>query len=95
MGPNLVPRFILERHAAGERQGRFAAASLFVDISGFGAVTNALLEHSGEAAEAMAGVRGGSSLPRTSPFSRRNPGGTHQFRIAGVALPPFDTRFQT
>jgi class 3 adenylate cyclase/tetratricopeptide (TPR) repeat protein len=51
---NLVPRFILEKYAEGETEGRFAAVSLFADISGFSAVTNALMRHGSEAAEAMA-----------------------------------------
>jgi class 3 adenylate cyclase len=53
---NMVPHFILEKHAAGERQGHFAAVSLFADISGFSAVTHALMARGSEAAEAMADV---------------------------------------
>lgn len=54
--PNLLPAFILRQHAAGEERGRFPAASLFVDISGFTAATNALVQHGSKAAEAMADV---------------------------------------
>ena len=53
---NLVPRFILEKYAAGEHSGQMEVASLFVDISGFSAVTSTLAQHGSEAAEAMADV---------------------------------------
>ncbi len=53
---NLVPQFILEKYAQGEMRGRMAAVTLFADISGFSAVTNALMQHGNEAAEAMADV---------------------------------------
>jgi len=53
---NLVPQFILEKYAQGETGGRFAAVGLFADISGFSAVTNTLMQHGNEAAEAMADV---------------------------------------
>lgn len=53
---NLVPQFILEKHAAAELSGQMEVASLFVDISGFSAVTNALAQYGSEAAEVMADV---------------------------------------
>lgn len=52
--PVLIPHFILEQYAQGQLQGHFAAVSLFVDISGFSAVTNTLMQHGNEAAEEMA-----------------------------------------
>ncbi len=51
---NLVPKFILEKYAQGETDGRFDAVCLFNDISGFSTVTHALMQHGNEAAEAMA-----------------------------------------
>ena len=56
MIPNLIPRFILDKHAAGETNGRFPSVSLFADISGFSAVTSTLVEHGSEAAEIMADI---------------------------------------
>ncbi len=53
---NLVPHFILEKYAAGEMAGQLDVASLFVDISGFSAVTSTLAQHGSEAAEVMADV---------------------------------------
>jgi len=57
---NLIPHFILEQYAKSEDGqplfGSFEAVSLFVDLSGFSAVTNTLMEHGNEAAEAMADV---------------------------------------
>ncbi len=54
MTHRLVPHFILAQHAQGARHGRFEAASLFVDISGFSAVTDALMRHGQHGAEVMA-----------------------------------------
>src|SRR5262245_46577785 len=51
---SLVPRFILERHAAGERTGELGAAALFADVSGFTALTEALQSRGKEGAEALA-----------------------------------------
>jgi predicted ATPase/class 3 adenylate cyclase len=50
----LVPDFILERLPAREVNGRFDAAALFIDISGFTAVTEALMAHGKPGAEALA-----------------------------------------
>jgi predicted ATPase/class 3 adenylate cyclase len=54
MLPELVPQFILDHYARGHTSGGFQAASLFVDLSGFSAVTSALMQHGNQAAEAMA-----------------------------------------
>ena len=48
---HLIPHFILNKYADGETSGHFQSASLFVDLSGFTAVTNALMEYGSEAAE--------------------------------------------
>lgn len=50
---HLTPRFILDQWDAGRRFGRFRASTLFVDISGFTAVTEALMD---------AGIAGGEML---------------------------------
>lgn len=51
---NLIPQFILEKHAKGEFSGQLEVISLFVDISGFSTVTSTLAQHGSEAAEVMA-----------------------------------------
>ena len=56
---NLVPHFILEQYAVGELSGRFQAAALFVDISGFSAITDALMVHGQHGAEVLASVMNG------------------------------------
>lgn len=50
----LIPPFILERYAAGERLGELDAAALFVDVSGFTPLTAALMQHGKAGAEAVA-----------------------------------------
>ncbi len=52
----LVPEFILQQRSAGASRGAFEAACLFVDITGFSAMTDALMEHGQAGAEALAGV---------------------------------------
>jgi predicted ATPase/class 3 adenylate cyclase len=54
--PELVPQFILRQAARDQSDGRFPAAALFVDLSGFSAVTSALMSHGSEAAELMANI---------------------------------------
>ena len=49
-----VPNFILEQSAADRHFGTLACASLFADISGFTALTEALSEHGREGAETLA-----------------------------------------
>ena len=58
MTPYLVPHFILERYAENKQNGRFSATALFVDISGFSAVTDNLMQHGQHGAEVLAGVMG-------------------------------------
>ena len=53
---NLVPSLILERYAAGEFHGNFPAVGMFVDISGFSAMTDALMVHGQEGAEVLANI---------------------------------------
>ncbi|MEM7119510.1 MAG: tetratricopeptide repeat protein, partial [Chloroflexota bacterium] len=54
----LVPRFVLEKHAAGEQNGRFSGVALFVDISGFTALTAQLQKHGTAGAETLATILG-------------------------------------
>ncbi|MDX1687282.1 MAG: adenylate/guanylate cyclase domain-containing protein, partial [Candidatus Promineifilaceae bacterium] len=55
---NLVPHFIIDRHARKESSGRFAAAAVFVDVSGFSALTDQLMARGQHGAEVLAGVMG-------------------------------------
>lgn len=53
---NLVPSFISDQFERGHFQGRFNATTLFIDISGFTATTNALMQYGTNGAEVMAQV---------------------------------------
>jgi class 3 adenylate cyclase/tetratricopeptide (TPR) repeat protein len=50
----LVPAFILHKESQHQTSGAFEAATLFVDIAGFTAVTTRLVQHGREGAEALA-----------------------------------------
>lgn len=52
----LIPSFILEKSSGDENRGRFAAAGLFMDISGFTHLTDVLMEHSDYGAEVLASL---------------------------------------
>jgi len=52
----LLPDFILEQHNAGQSRGSFVAAGLFVDLSGFSAMADALAQHEQAGAEALTEV---------------------------------------
>ena len=54
MRHRLIPPFILEYYAAGQRSGRFDAVCLFVDTSGFTPLTTAMMAHGAEGAETVA-----------------------------------------
>lgn len=58
-----VPHFILSRYAAGQTQGAFPAVGLFADISGFSAMTDALMAHGQHGAEVLAGVMRSAFTP--------------------------------
>ena len=47
----LVPDFILENDAQDKRQGSFAAVGLFVDVSGFSAMADAMMQQGQHGAE--------------------------------------------
>ena len=52
----LVPEIILNQQAAGRMRGHFRAAALFVDISGFTALTETLMQHAKDGAEVLTDV---------------------------------------
>lgn len=56
MSKQLVPQFILEQFTQGRFYGRFPAATLFLDLSGFTAITNTVMQQGKEGGEVMADV---------------------------------------
>ena len=52
----LVPQFILDQFARGELDGRFPAAGLFFDLSGFTHLTESLMSHGTYGAEVLASL---------------------------------------
>lgn len=51
---SLIPNFILEKYRSNETNGRFQAAAIFVDISGFSKLTDILAKHGQHGAEVLA-----------------------------------------
>ncbi|MGD2077331.1 MAG: AAA family ATPase, partial [Chloroflexota bacterium] len=52
----LVPQYIQEHYAAGRMADSFEACTLFVDISGFTPITDAIMGHGQHGAEVLAGI---------------------------------------
>ncbi|MEW6240426.1 MAG: AAA family ATPase [Chloroflexota bacterium] len=52
----LVPRYILDRYLSGEQRGALRAAAIFVDLSGFSVMTDALARHGQAGAEVLTEV---------------------------------------
>lgn len=52
----LVPRFLLDRIAAGQEQGAVEASALYIDIAGFTPMTAALSRHGSHGAEIVADI---------------------------------------
>ncbi|MEM7333666.1 MAG: hypothetical protein AAF490_16380 [Chloroflexota bacterium] len=50
---NFVPQFILCRYAAGEKNGRFQAATLFIDFAGFSSLTEKMFHYGQTGAEKL------------------------------------------
>jgi len=53
---NIVPEFIIENFKAARYRGSFRAASMFLDISGFSAMTDELMQHGQHGAEVLTGL---------------------------------------
>jgi len=49
----LVPNFIIEQFSAGNLSGKFHTAALFIDISGFSALTDELMSHGQNGADVL------------------------------------------
>lgn len=54
--PSLIPEFILEQQLQGVKSGSFVAATLFMDVSGFTAITEQLLTFGREGVETISDV---------------------------------------
>ena len=52
----IIPELIIENYRAGNYRGSFRAAGMFVDISGFSAMTDTLMQHGDHGAEILAGM---------------------------------------
>jgi class 3 adenylate cyclase/tetratricopeptide (TPR) repeat protein len=59
----LVPDLILRNYAAGHTGGAFEAVCMFVDISGFSAMTDTLMQHGQHGAEVLAQVMRAAFAP--------------------------------
>ena len=59
----LVPRFLLDRIAAGQEQGAVEATALYIDIAGFTPMTAALSRHGSHGAEIVAEILDGAWNP--------------------------------
>ena len=55
----VVPELIVENFREGRYSGEFQAVSMFLDLSGFSTMTDALMQHGQHGAEALAGLMHG------------------------------------
>jgi class 3 adenylate cyclase len=69
---NLVPHFILEQYSAGNLTGEFPAVGLFADITGFSAMTEALIHHGQHGAEELAVIMRAIFEPMIKGFYQQN-----------------------
>ncbi len=69
---NLVPHFILEQLSAGNFSGEFPAVGLFADISGFSAMTEALMHHGQHGAEELATIMRAVFAPMINSIYQQN-----------------------
>ena len=59
----VVPELIIENYRKGCYSGELQAVSLFLDLSGFSTMTDALMQHGQHGAEVLAGLMHGSFDP--------------------------------
>src|SRR5574342_885441 len=55
----VVPELIIENYRAGCFSGEFQAVGMFLDLSGFSTMTDALMQHGQHGAEVLAGLMHG------------------------------------
>ena len=68
---NLFPHFIQEKYLAGEENGSFEAYTMFVDLSGFTRMTEALMKRGNEGAERLSNILNAIFAPMVSLVYRR------------------------
>ncbi len=85
---NLIPRFIHDNYRAGNFTGQFEAVAMFVDISGFTAMTEALMTHGNEGAEVMSALLNGIYEPAVRHVYQHGGFITHFSGDAFLALFP-------
>ncbi|MBE0695726.1 MAG: adenylate/guanylate cyclase domain-containing protein, partial [Anaerolineaceae bacterium] len=86
----LVPPFILRNYAEGNTTGSLPAAGLFVDTSGFSAMTDALMAHGQHGAEVLAGVMSATFEPLIRSVFEQGGFVTSQEGDSFTALFPID-----
>src|SRR5215210_3679452 len=52
----VVPELIIEKYKAGQFRGEFPAVGMFLDLSGFSAMTDTLMQHGQHGAEVLASL---------------------------------------
>jgi class 3 adenylate cyclase len=67
-----MPDFILDEYAAGRMSGEFQAVALFVDASGFSAMTDTLMQHGQHGAEVLASVMRAAFAPLIQSVFEQN-----------------------
>ncbi len=55
----VVPELIIEKYKAGQFRGEFSAVGMFLDLSGFSTMTDALMQHGQHGAEVLASLMHG------------------------------------
>ena len=55
----VVPELIIEKYRNGEYHGEFQAVSLFLDLTGFSSMTDALMQHGQHGAEVLTNLMHG------------------------------------
>ncbi len=55
----VVPELIVENYRAGSYSGEFPAVGMFLDLSGFSTMTDALMQHGQHGAEVLANLMHG------------------------------------
>jgi class 3 adenylate cyclase/tetratricopeptide (TPR) repeat protein len=55
----IVPELVIENYRAGRYSGEFPAVGMFLDLSGFSTMTDALMQHGQHGAEVLAGLMHG------------------------------------
>src|SRR5215212_153204 len=91
----VVPELIIEKYKAGQFRGEFPAVGMFLDLSGFSAMTDALMQHGQHGAEVLASLMHGVFDPLVESIFEYG-GKIVGFAGDGImALYPIDTDART